>query len=78
MFENRVLRRISGAKGDKGTTEEWRKLRNEDLNDLYSTPIIVRVIISRGMRLVGHVSRTRERRGVYRVWWGNMKERNHL
>ena len=43
MFENRVLRRIFGTKRD-GVTGEWRKLHNEELNDLYSSPNIVRVI----------------------------------
>ena len=49
VFENRVLRRIFGPKRD-GVTGVWRKLHNEDLNDLYSSPIIVWVIESRGMR----------------------------
>jgi len=48
-------------------TEEWRKLHNEKLNDLYSSPIIFRVIKSRIMRWAGHVACMRERRGVYRV-----------
>ena len=56
MFENRVLRRIFGPKRD-GVTGEWRKLRDEELNDLYCSPNIVRVIKSRRMRRVGHVAR---------------------
>ena len=69
MFENRVLRRIFGPKRDE-VTREWRKLHNEELNDLYSTPNIVWVIKSRRMRWAGHVARIRERRGVYRVLVG--------
>ena len=69
MFENRVLRRIFGPKRDE-VTGEWRKLHNEELNDLYSSPNIVRVIKSRRMRWVGHVARMGERRGVYRVLVG--------
>ena len=48
-------------------TGEWRRLHNEELNDLYSSPNIVRVIKSRRMRWAGHVARMGERRGVYRV-----------
>ena len=55
VFENRVLRRIFRPKRD-GITGEWRKLHNEELNDLYSSPIIVRVIKSRRMRWAGHVA----------------------
>jgi hypothetical protein len=56
VFENRVLRRIFGPKRDEATGE-WRRLRNEELNDLYSSPNIVRVIKSRRMRWAGHVAR---------------------
>ena len=56
MFENRVLRRIFGPKRD-GVTGEGRKLRNEELNGLYSSPNIVRVIKLRRMRWAGHVAR---------------------
>ena len=56
VFENRVLRRIFGPKRDE-LTGEWKKLHNEELNDLYSSPNIVRVIKSRRMRWVGHVAR---------------------
>ena len=65
MFENRVLRRIFGSKRD-GVTGEWRKLHNEELNDLYCSPNIVRVIKSRRMRWAGHVAGMGERRGAYR------------
>jgi hypothetical protein len=56
VFKNRVLRRIFGAKRDE-VTGEWRKLRNEELNDLYCSPNIVRVIKSKRIRLAGHVVR---------------------
>jgi len=66
VFENRVLRRIFGPKMDE-VTREWRKLHDEELNDLYSSPYIVQVIKSRRMRWVGHVVHMGERRGVYWV-----------
>jgi hypothetical protein len=55
VFENRVLRRIFGPKSDQ-VTREWRKLHNEELNDLYSFPNIVRVVKSKRMRWAGHVA----------------------
>jgi hypothetical protein len=61
VFENKVLRRIFGPRRDE-VTEEWRKLHNEELNDQYSSPNIVRVIKSRLMRWAGHVPRMGERR----------------
>ena len=64
LFENRVLRRVFGPRRDE-VTDEWRKLHNEELNDLYSSPNIVRVINSRRMRWAGHVARMGQReRGV--------------
>ena len=65
LFENRVLKRIFGTKKNKGAGK-WRKLHNETLNDLYSSPNIVRVIKSRKMRWAGHVALIEESRGVYR------------
>jgi hypothetical protein len=65
VFENRVLRRICGPKKDK-VTGKWRKLHNEELNNLYSSPNIVRVIKSR-MRWVGHVACRGGWRGEHRV-----------
>jgi hypothetical protein len=67
VFENRVLRRILVSKMDEGTGE-WRKVQNEELNELYSSPNIVRVKKSR-MRWEGHVASTEER-GAYRVFGG--------
>ena len=69
VFENRVLRRIFGPKWD-GVTGECRKLHNEELNDLYSSPNIVRVINSRRMRWAGHVARMEKGRGVHKVLVG--------
>ena len=69
VFENRVLRRVFGPKRDE-VTREWRKLHNEELNDLYSSLNIVLVIKSRRMRWAEHVARTGKRRGVYRVLVG--------
>jgi hypothetical protein len=76
VFENRVLR-IFGPKTDE-VTGEWRKLHNEDLNNLYSSPNIVRVIKSRRMRRAGHVARMGERRSVYRVLVGKPEGRRTL
>jgi hypothetical protein len=66
VFENRALRRIFGLKREE-VTEEWRKLHNEELDDLYSSPSSVRTIKSRNMRWAGHVARMGESRVVYRV-----------
>jgi len=68
VFEYRVLR-ILRPKWDE-VTGEWRNLHKEKLSDLYSPPIVVRVIKSRRMRWKGHVSLSGERRGVYRVLVG--------
>jgi hypothetical protein len=65
VFENRVLWRIFGPKRDE-VTIEWRKVHNEELNDLYRSPNNFRVIKSR-MRLAQNVARMEARRGVYRV-----------
>ena len=66
VFENMVLWRIFGPRRDE-VTGEWRRLLKEELNDLYSSPNIVRVIKSRRMRWAGHVARMGEERGVHRV-----------
>jgi hypothetical protein len=77
VFENRVLRRIFGPKRDE-VTGEWRKLHNEELNDLYSSPNIVRMIKSRRMRWAGRVARMGERRSVYRILVGKYEGKSHL
>jgi hypothetical protein len=77
VFEKRVLRRIFGPKKDE-VIQEWRKLHNEELNDLYALPNIVRVIKSRRMRWAGQVQRTREKRGVYRLLVGKPEEKGPL
>jgi hypothetical protein len=69
VLENRVLRRIFGPKRDEAAGE-WRRLHNEELNDLYSSPNIIRVIKSIRMRWVGHVARRGEKGGAYRILVG--------
>jgi len=66
IFENMVLRRIYGPRRDK-VTGEWRTQRNEELNDLYSSTNILRVIKSRRMRWAGHTARMGDSRGVFKV-----------
>jgi len=66
VFENMVLRRIFEPRRDE-VTGEWRRLHNDELNDLYSSPNIVRVIKSRRMRWAGHVARMGEEMGLCRV-----------
>ena len=77
MFENRPLRRIFWPKRDE-ITGEWRKLGIEELNDLYWSLNIVRVIKSRRMRWLEHVACV----GIIEVyagfWWGNLTEKDHL
>jgi len=69
VFENRVLRRIFGFRRDE-ITREWGKLHNEELNDLYSSPNIIRIIKSRRKRWAGHVAYMGESKGVYRILVG--------
>jgi hypothetical protein len=66
VFDNRVLRRIFGPKRDEATGE-WKRLNNEELNDLYASPNIIRVMKLRRMRWAGHVARMEEKRGAYRI-----------
>jgi len=77
VFENKVLRRIFGPRSDE-VTGEWRRLHNEELNDLYCSHNIVQVIKSRRMRWAGHVARMGEERGVYRVLVGKPEGRRPL
>ena len=74
VLEKRVLRRIFGPRRDE-VTGEWRRLHNEELNDLYYSPNIVRVIKWKRMRWAGHVARMGEERGVYRVLVGKPEGR---
>jgi len=77
VFENRVVRRIFGPKTDE-VTGEWRKLLSEELNDLYCSPNIVRVIKWKRMRWEWHVARMGERRGAYRVLVGKPQGKRPL
>ena len=77
VFENMVLRRIFGPSRDE-VTGEWRRLHNEELNDLYSSPNIMRVIKSRRMRWAGHMARMGEDRGIYRVLVGKPEGKRPL
>jgi len=77
VFENMVLRGIFGPRRDD-VMGEWRRLHNEELNDLYSSPNIVQVIKSRRMRWAGHVAHMGEERGVYRILVGKPERKRPL
>ena len=77
VFEKMALRRIFGPRRDE-VTREWRRLHKDELKDLYSSPNIVRVIKSRRMRWTGHVVRTGEDRGAYRVLVGKREGKRPL
>jgi hypothetical protein len=77
VFENGVLRRVFGPKRDE-VTGEWRKLPDEELNDLYCSPNVVRVIKWRRIRWAEHVARMGEKRGVYRVLVGKAERKRPL
>jgi hypothetical protein len=72
VFENRVLRRIFGPKRDE-VTVEWRKLHNEELIVLYSSPSIIRIIKSRRMLWAGHVALMGNKRNAYRLLVGKQE-----
>jgi hypothetical protein len=76
VSENSVMRRIFGPKDE--VPGKWRKLHNEELNDLSSSPSIVRGIKSRRMRWAGHVEHVRERRDVYRILVGKPERKRPL
>jgi hypothetical protein len=69
VFENRVLRRIFGPRRDE-VMGDWRKLHNEELHNLYSSPNIIRMLMRRRMRCAGHVARMGETRNAYRILVG--------
>jgi len=77
VFQNMVLRRTYESRREE-VTGEWMRLHNEELNDLYPSPNIVRVIKSRRMRWAGHVARMGEERGAYRVLVGKPEGKRPL
>jgi hypothetical protein len=77
VFQNRVLRRISGPKGDK-VAGGWRKLHNEQLHDLYASPSIIRMIKSRRVRWTGYVARMGGKRNAYRILVGKSEGKRPL
>jgi hypothetical protein len=77
VFENRVLRRIFGPKRDE-VTGEWRKMHNEALHNLYSSPDIIRQVKSRRMRWAGHMALMGEERKVYKVLAGRPEGKRPL
>jgi hypothetical protein len=76
VFENGVLRRIFGPKRDE-VTGGWRKLHNEEIRDLYSSPSIIRIIKSRKMRWAGHAARMGRIEMSIVCWWESQKERDY-
>jgi hypothetical protein len=77
VFENRVLRRILGPRRDE-VTGDWRKLHNEELHNLYSSPNIIRLIKSRMMRWTGHLAGLGETRNAYRILVGKPEGKRPL
>jgi hypothetical protein len=77
VFENRVMRRIFGLKRNE-VTGGWRKLHNEELHKLYSSPSVIRMIKSRRMRWAGHVAWMGEKRNAYRILAGKPEGKRPL
>jgi hypothetical protein len=77
VFENRVLRRLFGPKRDE-VTGKWRKLHNEELHHLYSSPSIIRIMKSRRMKWAGHIARMGEKRNPYRLLVGKPEGKRSL
>jgi hypothetical protein len=71
-----MLRGIFGPKRDE-VKREWRKMHNEELRDLYSSPSIIRIIKSRRMRWAGHGARKGRRGALIDYWWESQRERDH-
>jgi hypothetical protein len=76
VFEKRVLRRIFGPKKDEMTGDS-RKLHNEELHNLYSSPNIIRMIKSRKMRWAGHTAHMEDKRNACRILVGKLEEKDH-
>jgi hypothetical protein len=77
VSENRALKRIFGSETDE-VTGGWRKLHNEELHNFYSSPSIIRIIMSRRMILTGHVARMEEKRDAYRLLVDKLEEKRPL
>jgi hypothetical protein len=77
VFKNRVLRGIFGPRRDD-VTGEWKKLRNEELHDLYSSPSIIRIMKSKRMRWAWHVAQMGEKRNAYRLLVGKPERKRPL
>jgi hypothetical protein len=76
VFKKRLLRRIFGPKRDE-VTREWRKLHNEELRDLHSSPSKIRIMTAKRMRWAGHVAQMGRRGARIGCWWESQGERGH-